>query len=141
MPVSLLPDVEAALIVWLRAHADVAALTTTVGWEIKSPYPCLRILRVGGPGDPRRVDHALVQIEAWGQPDVVTSTNRVALRKLLATADAAIRQDARNVTVTVAGGNAVLCSVRAVQLMQWAPDDTSRQHRYFSRHLVTATAA
>lgn len=141
MPVALLPDVEAAVISWLRAHADVAALSTNVGWEIKAPYPCLRLIRVGGPGDPRRVDQALIQVEAWGAADVASSTNRVALARLLRTADAALRLGARNVTVTTAQGDAVISTVRAVQLMQWAPDPDTRQHRYFSRHLVTAHAA
>ena len=141
MAVSLLPDVEAALIQWLRAHADVAALSTNVGWEIKSPYPCLRVIRVGGPGDPRRIDQALVQVEAWGAADVVTATNRVALARLLRTVDAALRQDARNVTVSTSQGDAVISTVRPIQLMQWAPDPDTRQHRYFSRHMVTAHAA
>ncbi len=119
----------------------MAALSTNVGWEIKTPYPCLRVIRVGGPGDPRRVDKALIQVEAWGGPDVVTATNRINLARLLRTVDAALRQDARNVTVNTSQGNAVISTVRAIQLMQWAPVEETRQHRYFSRHMVTAHAA
>ena len=137
MPLTLLPDVEAALIAWLRAHADVAALTTNVGWEIKSPYPCLRLVQVGETADSiMRVGEALIQFDAYGAPDVVSASNRVALSLLLRTTMAEVRkQFPGRVTAS-----AVYTRVRTINGLQWAPDEPARQQRYFGRLIVAAHA-
>lgn len=132
-----LPDVEADLISHLRGAAAVVALTTNVGWEIKSPYPCLRLIQVGETTDEiMRVGSALIQLEAWGAADVASSTNRIALKRLLAVALAEIAQQfPGKVTAT-----AVYSRVRVQNRAQWAPDDTTRQQRYFGRLIVAAHA-
>lgn len=132
-----LPDQEADLIAHLRGASAVTALTSSIGWEIKGPYPCLRLVQVGETTDSiMRVGSALHQIEAWGAPDITSATNRIALKRLLATAMAEIAQQfPGKVTAT-----AVYSRVRVQNRAQWAPDDTTRQQRYFGRLIVAARA-
>jgi hypothetical protein len=127
------PDVEVGLITAVRAQFP----TRTVGWEVKGPWPCVRLLRVGGTTDEiLRVDQALIQAEVWGEPNNVSSTQRVALAALLAQVDAFLVGHIPGlVTVTTVFGR-----VRTLNRGQWAPDDTTGQQRYFSRHTVAAHA-
>lgn len=129
------PDIEADLISGLRAAA--LAGVGNVGWRVEGPWPCLRVVRVGGTSDEiLRVDRALVQVEAWGAPNTDTSTQRVALASLLARADAWLLQNMPGrVTAT-----AVYQRPQIVSRGQWAPDDTTAQQRYFSRLIVAAHA-
>jgi hypothetical protein len=127
------PDIEADVIADLRA----ASLTATVGWEIKGPWPCLQVLRVGGTPDViLRVDQALIQLSAWGDPNDQSSAQRIALSALLASADARLVGHMSGTTTS----RGVYGRVLPVTRGQWAPDDSTHQQRYLSRHLVAAHA-
>ena len=129
-----LPDIEGAVIKHLRER---------VGWTdymLRSDvtYPALRLVRVGGaPADPRRLDVALVQLEAWGRPEDEDSGRRRALVDLLNDAVASLVWELPR---TVVDGVAVK-RVQVLTHCQWAPDATTKQPRYFTRLTVTARPA
>lgn len=130
------PDIEAGVIEYLVSRPIVTALAGNIGWRIKPPWKCLRVVRVGGTTDEiLRVDTALIQVEAWGDPDDQSSGQRVALARLLAVADAELLNIPGRVT-----SSAVYTHARMVNRGQWAPDDTTEQQRYFSRITVAAHA-
>lgn len=130
------PDIEADLIAHLRAAA--LSGVGNVSWRIGGPYPCLRVVRVGGTTDEiLRVDNALIQLEVWGDPNVDTSTQRVALASLLGRAEARIVGTFAGSTTATA---VYLRTVRVLTRGQWAPDDTTHQQRYFTRLIVAAHA-
>jgi hypothetical protein len=130
------PDVEAGVIEYLVGRAAVTSLAGNVGWRIRAPWPCLRVVRVGGTTDEiLRVDDALVQLEAWGNPDDTSSAQRIALARLLAVAEAELLAIPGRVTATT-----VFVRARILNRGQWAPDDSTEQQRYFSRLTVAAHA-
>ena len=130
------PDIEAGVIEYLVGRSAVTSLAGNVGWRIKAPWPCLRVVRVGGTTDEiLRVDDALIQVEAWGNPDDTSSAQRIALARLLAVAEAELLGIPGRVT-----GTAVFTRARVLNRGQWAPDDSTEQQRYFSRLTVAAHA-
>lgn len=128
------PDVEAGILLALFTEFGDDA---TVDWRIKPPFPCIRPLRVGGTTDEiLRVDTALMQVEVWGDPGVTSSAQRIVLAALLADVDAFLVGSIPGlVTATTVFGR-----VRTITRGQWAPDDSTGQQRYFSRHTVAAHA-
>lgn len=130
------PDIEAGVIEFLVSRSAVTTIAGNVGWRIRAPWPCLRVVRVGGTTDEiLRVDSALIQVEAWGNPDDQSSGQRIALARLLAVAEAELMNIPGRTTAT-----AVYTRARVVNRGQWAPDDTTEQQRYFTRLIVAAHA-
>ena len=130
------PDIEAGVIEFLVGRPAVTGLAGNVGWRVRDPWPCLRVIRVGGTTDEiLRVDEALIQLDAWGNPDDKSSGQRQALARLLAVAEAELLGIPGRVTAS-----AVYTRARVVNRGQWAPDDQTEQQRYFSRLTVAAHA-
>lgn len=70
MTVTVLPDVERLVSVWLRAHAEVSGSVVTAIPRDPS-FPLVRLVRVGGAPvtqRPLHVDRATLQIDVWGGP-------------------------------------------------------------------------
>lgn len=128
MATVLLPDVEQAVIAYLGAHPDITAITSNVAGDINGPYPMLRVQRTGGPGS-RRLDHALLFIDAYGDtPDNRASDERATLSLLSRTALAVLYE-------LEADGVVGTCDVSAVEPVvtnQWLPDPLTNQGRYHS---------
>lgn len=80
------PDVEADVIAYLRAHADVAAGVgggtddPNVATTMRGPFPMHQVVGGGGPWN--RVQHvASVTLNTWGSPDNDNAeTDRVAVK-------------------------------------------------------------
>src|SRR4051794_31378145 len=111
------PDIEAGVLEHLVGRTTVTSLAGNIGWRIRPPWPCLRVVRVGGTSDEvLRVDSALIQVEAWGDPDDKSSAQRFALAHLLAVADAELM----NIQGRTLGAGVYL-RPRVVSRAQWAP--------------------
>lgn len=130
MPASVVPDVERALLDYLRGHAAVSALTGNVATEIHDPYPMLRVVRTGGTYDGRRVDVASLQVEVWGAPNI---ESRPALNDLMRAAIRAL-SDLHGQTVD----GVYVSAVTHLTTLQWLPDPQAAQQRYLSTVLITA---
>lgn len=138
MTLPLLPDVEKAVIAYLTADADVAAITTNIQDQIAPPYPMLRIARVGGSAE-RRLDRPLLFLDAYGAlPDDRPSNEKATLNLLARTAIAALRALAD--TGTVVDG-ASLSALSLGTVLQWLPDPVTHQGRYRTEMLINARAA
>lgn len=64
----MFPDAEALVIDWLLAETAVTALVGTriyTSIPESSPYPLIRVTRVGGPPTSDDEDAPLVQVDAW----------------------------------------------------------------------------
>jgi hypothetical protein len=129
-----LPDVLKAVM----GHLTAAFPSLNVNHRVTSPWPCLRVVRSGGsPVDPRRIDQALIQLEAWGAPDDESSTTQVALAAQLANVVASCVWDLRGSTV----GACKVGHVEVVTHALWSPDTATNQPRYLSRLLLNARPA
>jgi uncharacterized protein DUF3168 len=74
LPVTLLVDAKKLLVVFLRAHIDVAALVDDRVWTKLDPdarassFPAVVLNRIGGtpaPTPPLWLDRARIQVDAW----------------------------------------------------------------------------
>lgn len=141
MTILTLPDVEAPLLSFLAADADVTAARTTapsvkgsVDTRVRpgTRWPMLKVYRVGGSAADTYLDRPLVQVEAIGAPNDLTSANEDVVKALLLTAQAAIYLRLRWSTV----GGARFSDVETITHMQDGYDDATKQVRYFSRLLL-----
>ncbi|MFF4530768.1 hypothetical protein ACFY1P_16025 [Streptomyces sp. NPDC001407] len=58
------PDAEAALVAWLAPHLGVRVCTDTPA-DLADAVPLVRLHRIGGRDDGFRLDHALVDVDAF----------------------------------------------------------------------------
>ena len=68
MTTRIQPDIELAVIDFLRSYAPLTATGAKVGSELPaSPsWPFITVVRLGGPADfPGWLDHPRVQVDAW----------------------------------------------------------------------------
>ena len=142
MTTVVLPDVEAALLAFLAADADVTAARTVggvkggLGWNLGSSpaYPFLRVYRAGGPAVDNYLDLPLIQLEAIGAPNDATSASRQALSLLLRTAHGACLARLRWHTAS----GVRFSDVDTATHMQWSPDPETAQSKYFTRLTMAA---
>jgi len=134
MSVQLLPDVEAIVVAYLAAHADVMALCDDrVYTEVPEgpTYPFITVFRVGGQPrpQPRWIDQAHLQIDAWGDDEAYS---REDTRDLCETAVAALHELNG---VTDLG---VITAVEDVLGPRSLPDPETSFPRFEAEVLVTA---
>lgn len=115
MPVAVMPDAEAVVIAFLKAHAGLVAaipaanISTAVNTAI---WPVLTIARVGGtPTVAVRLDNATIDVSVWGATKTQASI-------VMRTACAAMLDMAGHVAAS-----AVVTGVFYVLGPRWLPDD------------------
>ena len=133
MPTLLLPDIEQAVIAHLAADTDIQAITDTVRADILGPYPMLRAMRTGGTPE-RRLDHALLFIDAYGDVPSARPAGERGVLNLLARTAVRVLVDLEGQSV----GDCDVSAVIPVVVMQWLPDPLTDQGRY---HNVVAIHA
>ena len=133
MSVILLPDIEAICVDWLLNHPDVSAITTNIYTENPEAveYPFLTLLRIAGRPEvrPRWIDHAHLQIAAWGDDSALSRENT---RDLCETATAALHE--LNGTTTLG----VVTAVEDILGPRSLPDPETSFPRFIAEVLVTA---
>lgn len=146
MTLQTLPDELAAVLTFLAADVDVtAARTTAVGpppvkgsvdFRVRSGtrWPMLKVYRVGGSAADAYLDRPLLQVEAIGAPNDLSSATDDVVRALLRTAQAALHERLR--WSTVAGVR--FSSIETVTHMQDGYDDLTKQLRWFSRFDISS---
>lgn len=113
--VVVLPDAVVLVRAYLLSRTQVTALVSTRVYS-QSPatptYPYITVQRIGGGSKERRLDHASLQIDAWGTDEANASlVARTALGALLA---------ARNYI----GSTGVLGGCTEELGLSWQPDTT-----------------
>lgn len=122
MPLALLPDAEAALVAWLKAHPDLAAIHGgRVGTKLNATLPAVRVTRVGGTPDDPWLDLPLVQVEAWA----ATSTAAMDLARSVVAAMPDVRGAAAGKVHTFVYESGPF----------WAPDDPNLSNN--ARYVLT----
>jgi hypothetical protein len=132
MPTAVLPNVEALIIFWLAGGA-FAAGGIHAEFPLEPTYPLLVVARIGGvPVDPRWVDAATLQIDAYGDTkQEAHDTAATAIARLLDLNDTAGIIDTGDVSGIVTG-------VHVNSALPWLPDETREQPRYLATVTVTA---
>lgn len=115
MSTTLLVDIEALLVAYLKAQSAITTLVSTrVSTELPptAEFPALTLSRIGGiPDKPVFADHPQIQVEAWGRTKLEASNlARVAFRVLI------------EIPQVHSGGTVSDCSPSLG--ITWAPDDT-----------------
>ncbi|WP_327029711.1 hypothetical protein OG989_04095 [Micromonospora sp. NBC_01740] len=118
---ALLPDVDQALVDYLKAHPTLVPLHgSRVGTKLQSTSPSVRITSLGG-GQPWPWEGLPeYQVEWWGGTDVQAKT-------LARTGEAALWA----FLGPIAGGRVTGVSVALSQL--WSPDDTTARPRFITQ--------
>ncbi|MFF3867354.1 hypothetical protein [Micromonospora sp. NPDC001898] len=118
---ALLPDVDQALVDYLKAHPALTPLHGgRVGTKLQSTSPSVRITSLGG-GQPWPWEGLPeYQVEWWGGTDVQAKT-------LARTGEAALW----GFLGPIAGGRVTGVSVALSQL--WSPDDTTGRARFITQ--------
>ena len=129
-----LPNVRAAFVAFLRADTEVRALCRNIGLEVVPPWPCVRVSRNGGPGDPFYLDRCLVQVDVYGEPGVTSEAQTDKLSDIDRAIAGAIEARLRNHT----HGVVRFAGYTALTLGQQDRDPQTRQERVWSRYLLSA---
>lgn len=119
--VTLLPDVDQALIDFLKTHADLVPLHAgRVGTKLQSTATAVRISSLGGTQPWPWESLPEYQIEWWGGTDVQAKT-------LARTGEAVIY----GIRGPIVGGWVTGVAVSLSQL--WSPDETSARPRFLTQ--------
>ena len=145
MTVDVFPDVEGALVTFLKANAGVSAIVAARVFfglpkgATEATYPLIVVMRVGGGDDASEVpiDNALVQIDVWG----AISTKGYGLKAGCTTLANAVRSACRSVvgSTTIAPG--VDAAGIQVQSAIWMPDPANDRPRYVLTAEVSAISS
>lgn len=131
--IETLPDVEGALVTFLKANAAVAALVgTRVFYGIPKAakpdaWPLITVQRIGGGDDPSEapVDVALLQVDCWGTISANGYGEKLPCTQLTNAVRSACRSFAGP---TLAAG--VYAAGIDVQSVIWLPDPANDRPRY-----------
>ncbi|GAA0423857.1 hypothetical protein [Streptomyces luteireticuli] len=123
------PDAEAVLVAWLASALGVRVCTDTPA-DLAEVLPLLRVRRIGGTDDGFRIDHALVDVDAFGPSRVDASA--LAARTRAALLDLLPGSTAAGAVVTAAG------TVSAPARRPWENPNVHRFGATYTLHLHTA---
>lgn len=134
--ITVLPSIRSAFVAFLRSDVDVLAVTRNVQTEARAPWPCVRVSRVGGVGDPHFLDRALIQVDVWGEPDDKSEAHTDLLALIDRTIAACVEFRLKGSTRS----GVRFSGYTVVTLGQQDRDASTRQERVFSRYLLAAHA-